>query len=347
MTYRGEGDTLVTAISSVIVFGLIVMIHELGHFITAKLTDMKVYEFSLGFGPLLYKTNKGETQYSLRVFPLGGYVKIAGEDENTDDERSIQNKPLWARVLVILAGPVMNFVLAAVLIASIGFFTGVTTTVVDEITPGQPAEKAGIKPGDKIISIGGQKVSKWEEVVTLVGGSPGKTLDITFVREGKNRNVELVPLGVKESNGTERGVIGIKSKIKRFNPIAALSDGISRTYWMSTMILKGLILMIMGKMKADIIGPVGIVQMVGQAAQVGVYNLLYLASIISVNLGLFNLLPIPALDGSRLVFYGVEWLRGKPIDPEKEGLIHVIGFTLLIVFMILIAYKDILKLNLF
>jgi len=322
---------------------MLVFFHEFGHFIMAKWSDINVKEFSLGMGPSIANVKIGETEYSVRILPLGGYVRMEGENTKSSDPRAYSNKPVWSRFSVIFAGPFMNFVLALILITIISFFAGITTTRITVID-NEPAQLAGIRSGDIIYAIDDKKVSSWNEVVNLISQKPGEVIKVTVRRQN-----DLLTYNIKTDiePKTQRGVIGIKSEIIRYSPIESIKSGFEKTLWISRMIFNGLIQIISGKAPVDLVGPVGIVHMVGEAAQVGFYNLLYLAAIISVNLGLFNLLPIPALDGSRLFFLLVEFLRGKPIDPEKEGFIHFLGFALMMIMMIIIAYKDIMRFNIF
>jgi regulator of sigma E protease len=322
---------------------MLVFFHEFGHFLLAKISDIKVREFSLGMGPAIFKIKFGETDYSIRILPLGGFVKMEGEDEKTNDPRAFNNKPVLFRTAVIFAGPAMNFVLAILLMAAIGFFAGVATTRISVI-PGEPAYYAGIKNGDTIYSVDGVKVNNWEEVVNIISQKPGKNIKVVVMRDGKYFTYNLKTAVEPE---TQRGIIGIKSIVVKHSFVESIKSGAQRTFLVSKMVLYGLVQALMGKTKADVMGPAGIVHLIGEAAKVGIFNLMYLAAIISINLGLFNLLPIPALDGSRLFFLGIEGLRGKPIEPEKEGLIHFIGFTLLMILMIFIFYKDIMRFNIF
>lgn len=332
-----------TIIISLIVFSMLIFFHEFGHFIIAKINGIRVNEFSLGMGPLLFKINKNETDYSIRMLPLGGYVKMEGEDEKSDDPKAFNNKSALQRFAVIAAGPVMNFILAVVLMALIGFFAGIATTTI-EVIPNQPAYNVGLKDGDVIYSINDTKVSNWDEIINLISSNPKKTVKIVVLRDGNYITYNVKPSIEPE---TKRGVIGIKSVTIKNSFVESIKYGFTKTAWLTKMILSGLGQIITGKSKADVVGPIGIIHYVGEAAKVGVYNVLYLAAMISVNLGLFNLFPIPALDGSRLLFICFEALRGKPIEPEKEGLIHFIGFTILMILMIFIVYKDIMRFNIF
>ena len=329
-----------TLASSIFVFGLLVFFHELGHFVVAKLSDIKVNEFSLGFGPQIIGIKSKETHYSIRILPFGGYVKMEGEDSQTNDPRAFNNKSPLTRLGVILAGPLMNFVLAILLLAIIGFFSGVTSTQVT-VTPGDPAELSGIQNYDKIYAIDNYRVNSWEEVVEIISSKPNQEITVTVIRDGKYIDYSVK---TKVEPGTQRGIIGIKTVIQKHSIIESIKYGFEKTFWILKMILLGIFQMLTGKVKAEIVGPVGMVHIVGEAAKTGVYQLLYIAAIISANLGMFNLFPVPALDGGRGIFLMVEMLRGKPVEPEKEGLIHFIGFALLMFLMIIVLFKDLREL---
>jgi len=319
---------------------MLITFHELGHFIVAKLSDIKVNEFSLGFGPQLISLKSQETHYSLRLLPFGGYVKMEGEDMQTSDPRAFNNKSALIRLGVILAGPLMNFVLAILLLAIIGFCSGIATTQV-KVIPGEPAQLAGIEDNDKIYAINDQKVHSWEEVVEIISSKPNEKIKVTVIRDRK-----YIDYDVKTTidSDTQRGIIGIQTVIQKYSLLGSIKYGFQRTIWILKLILIGIFQMLTGKVKADVVGPVGLVHIVGEAAKIGVYQLLYIAAVISANLGLFNLFPIPALDGGRGIFIVFELLRGKPIEPEKEGLIHFIGFALLMFLMIIILFKDLREL---
>lgn len=333
---------LQTLVPSIVVFGMLVFFHELGHFIFAKISDIKVNEFSLGFGPQIISIKSKETDYSVRILPFGGYVKMEGEDLKTSDPRAFSNKTVFARLGVVLAGPMMNFMLAILLLALISFFSGIATTQITVI-PGEPAELAGIRNKDRIYAVNNMRVSSWDEVVDLISKKPNEKIAVTVLREGNyivfNVNTAIEPK-------TQRGIIGIQTVVVKHSFSKSLKFGVQKTFWISKTILVGLSQMLRGKVKADVVGPLGMVHIVGEAAKVGVFQLLYIASIISINLGLFNLFPIPALDGGRGFFLMLELLRGKPVEPEKEGLIHFIGFALLMFLMVIVIFKDIKELDL-
>lgn len=341
-----------TILIDLLVFGILVLFHEFGHFSVAKLVGIKVHEFAIGMGPRIFNARKGETEYSLRILPIGGYVKMEGEDEASFDQRSFSNKPLWARISVIIAGPLMNFILAILLFCLIGYMSGIpsNTTVIGSVIENNPAQVAGIEAGDKIISIDGKVVQSWDEVVKIIHVSKDKELNIKIMRGQEEKTFDIKPV-VDEK--TKNAIVGISPTFEK-----SFIKSIPMAFKQLIFIMKGMIdffvqlfmkLFMIDTTKdimKDMVGPVGIIHLIGEAAKTSIYNLLSLAAIISINLGMVNLLPIPALDGGRLVFLLVEALRGKPLDPEKEGFIHFAGFVLLMGLMIFMVYKDVIRFNL-
>jgi len=340
---------MLTFIASVVIFGLLIFAHELGHFLAARRAGIGVTEFAIGFGPRLFGWQSGETTYSLRIFPLGGFVRLVGENpEESALAGSFQSKPVWQRFAVIVAGPLMNFLLAVLLFSLIYFaFVGIPlyeSTAIGNILPGGRAEAVGLLPGDRLLSIAGQDVNNWHELVRAINAHPEQKIAIEFLRNDESRAVEVTP---RRDAETGRGLIGISPQARLYAFLPSLQQGLTHTFWFLNFILTSIIQMITGRVAPDVVGPVGIIQIVGEVARTGLVNLLSLAAIISVNLGLLNILPIPALDGSRLMFLLVEGFRGRPVDPRKESFIHFVGFTLLIFLMIIVAYRDLLRLNIF
>ncbi|WP_034419755.1 RIP metalloprotease RseP [Thermanaerosceptrum fracticalcis] len=339
-----------TLIASILVFGMIIFVHELGHFLVAKAAGIRVEEFSLGMGPKITSARRGETLYSLRVLPIGGYVKMAGEmgEEETAgyDPRKFNQKPLLARMAVIIAGPLMNFALAALLFAAVFTVVGIPqiTTNIGQVIANSPAEAAGLKAGDKITHINEKPMSSWNEMVEVIHASPEKKIKLTVVRENKTLNIEVVP---KYDPEGKVGIIGItpdKPYWARQGIWAGIKGGIVKTYEITALTISALVQMIAGKASAEgLTGPIGIVQLIDESARVGLVYLTNLTAVISINLGLLNLLPIPALDGSRLFFLFIEGLRGRPINPSKENFVHLIGFALLMLLMVLVTYRDLLR----
>lgn len=328
---------------SVIIFGLLILVHELGHFITAKRNDVKIDEFSIGMGPKVIGIKKGETDYNLRLLPLGGYVKMAGmDDQEEDDPRGFNKKTVLQRMWIIFAGPLMNFITAIVLfvIAFMGMGVPSNTNQIGQVLEGQPAAQVGLKPGDRIMEINGAKIETWQDLVTIIHNSPEQSMVLTINRNEQVEKVQVVPKKDQESG---LGMIGIMQSWEKKGLLAATSLGLQQAYEFSRLIIVSLVQMITGAIKPDVAGPVGVVSMVGEVSKFGLGSLLTFAGILSINLGLINLFPIPALDGSRLVFLSFEGLRGRPVDPAKENFIHLIGFVLLMALMVVITYQDILR----
>lgn len=334
---------MLTAISAIFVFLMVILVHEFGHFAVAKLVGIKVNEFSIGMGPKILQTKKGETEYTLRILPIGGYVKMEGEDEKSNDPRSFSKVPALSRIAVVAAGAIMNFISAIIILAIVSHGIGMPSNTVDTALPGSPAEEAGIKSNDTIISINGNKINSWNAIVDNINeANPDKEMEVIVNRDGDILNFNIFP-EVKEG----RTVIGVApAYIKSFS--SAVRGGFEKTSMFLRLMFEFIGMVFQGKVSTnDLSGPVGVIREVGVAARLGIYNLLYLLGFISINLGFFNLLPIPALDGSRIVFLVIELIRGKPIDPDREGFIHLIGFVLLISLMLIVTYKDILKFNIF
>ncbi|MCL6612172.1 MAG: RIP metalloprotease RseP [Peptococcaceae bacterium] len=338
-----------TLIASVIVFGLLVFFHELGHFLVAKLVGVKVHEFSLGFGPKLVALPRGETSYNLRAFPLGGFVRMAGmdpaEENYADEERGFNKKTVGQRIGVIFAGPLMNFVLAVFLLAVIFMTYGAPdkpTNRVQDLLPGKPADLAGIRPGDVIVEIDGNRVETWSQLSKTVGANPGRELNITVERGKERLTFKVVPY--QDEKGL--GKIGIHPAPKKVDPLTALASGIRYTGLMSYQILEYLGRGIARQVPLELGGPVRIVATINEAVQSTSWfiNLVSLSAFLSVSLGLFNLFPIPALDGSRILFLLLEKIRGRPVEPQRENFIHMVGFGLLILLIVVITYHDILQL---
>ncbi len=330
-----------TAIAAIFVFLLVILLHELGHFTIAKLVGIKVNEFAIGMGPKLIQKQKGETKYTLRLLRIGGYVQVGGEDENSNDPRGFGKASPLARIAVVAAGAIMNFILAIVVLSIVSFNVGVPSTTIDEISPNSPAEEAGIRSGDIIESINGQKIKNWDQLSEVISLSEdNQALDIKIKRDNLDKTIAVVP--IKEDG---RNIIGIIPKYES-SIGKAIKGGIDNTVFFIKLMFEFIRMLFKGQVTTnDLSGPVGVIREVGAAAKLGINNLLLILGFISVNLGFFNLLPIPALDGSRIIFLFVELFRGKPIDPEKENIIHLIGFALLISLMLLVTYKDLTRIN--
>lgn len=330
---------MITLISSLLVFLLVVMLHEFGHFSIAKLSGIKVNEFSIGMGPKIYQKQKGETFYSLRALPVGGYVAMEGEEENSHDPRAFNNVSIVKRMAVVLAGAFMNFVLAFIAFTLIFSIVGYGSSEIEKVISNSPADKAGIQSGDLIIKINENKVKDIYDINSIISKNQKEEMDFQINREGNILNVKIKP---EYSVENQMYLIGITSKLDH-SILKSISLGANRTLEMSKLILKSIKMMFSGSFKMEYLsGPVGVVQLIGSESSKGFLNFLQILGLISVNLGVFNLLPIPALDGGKFLFLLIEALRGKPIDEKIEQGLSLIGISLLFSLMIYVTiFNDI------
>ncbi|WHY79344.1 RIP metalloprotease RseP [Neobacillus sp. WH10] len=412
-----------TVIAFIVIFGALVFFHELGHFIFAKRAGILCREFAIGMGPKVFTHKKGETTYTIRLLPIGGFVRMAGEDPESveikpgyrigllfdnenhvnkiilnnkekfpncriveveyadiekdlvikgfpeDDSESMQtfsvnpsavivengsesqiapidrqfgSKTLPQRFLAIFAGPAMNFVLAFFIFILIALLQGVPSNEpqLGAITPDGAAKSAGLQKGDIVQSINGSEISSWSDVVEIIQKNPNKKLDFSIIRDGKESVIQVTPLE-KTVEGKKIGIIGVYSPVEK-SPFQAVKYGFTETYFWTKQIFVMLGNLVTGQFSIDALsGPVGIYNSTAEVAKSGIYYLMKWAGILSINLGIMNLLPIPALDGGRLMFFAVEAVRGKPIDRQKEGMVHFIGFALLMLLMLVVTWNDI------
>ena len=322
---------------AIIIFCLLIFVHELGHFITAKAVGIRVNEFSLGMGPLLFHFTKGETEYSLRAFPIGGYCKMEGEDEESNDASAFNNKSLPAKALVVIAGSAMNLILAIVILSIVLFIAGMPTNTIKELSPDLPAVESGLLPGDKIIQIEDKRINEWNDITDTIGESKANTLTIVAERDGERLSFEIDV--VKSEDG--RRVIGIVPDYTN-DPGKAVVYGVQSTFEMGVKMVEIIGQLIIGEVSTkNLTGPVGIVYMVGDTAKLGWIYLAQLTALISLNLAIVNMLPFPALDGGRLLFMIIRVFTGKTISDETEGKIHFVGLMLLFGLMIYITFQDV------
>lgn len=416
-----------TVIAFILMFGLLVFVHELGHLIFAKRSGMLAREFAIGFGPKIFSFTKNETLYTIRLIPAGGYVRVAGEDpeiielkpghhigvefndagkvknivvnnkskhpnariievEHVDldhelridgydlddheellsfdvdpkaffimDERETQiapydrqfaSKSVGQRAMQLFAGPMMNFILAIVIFLILGVIQGVPAehALIGEVQPDSPAAEAGMLAGDEVVQIEGNTISTWEEFTAVVKDKPNEEINIVVERGEIEEPITIVPKETIDPAGESIGQVGVllgfeKSFLKTFQ------YGFVQTYETTKMILTNLLMLVTGQYSIDMLsGPVGIYDFTDQVVQTGFNSFLMWTAMLSVNLGIINLVPLPALDGGRLLFVGIEAVRGKPIDPQKEGFVHFIGFALLMLLMIVVTWNDIQRL---
>jgi regulator of sigma E protease len=343
--------------AAIIGLGLLIVFHEFGHFIVAKMCGVGVLTFSVGFGPKIWVKKKGETEYALSAFPLGGYVKMVGEDpdeevQQLDAEKSFARKSLAKRIAIVAAGPGFNLLLAVLLLMIVFVFYGVPvmSTQVSGVESGSPAELAGIVKGDRIVAINGRSVSQWDDLSGGIKGSGGKPLQLQVRRGEKIVEVTVQPV-IKEGKNIfgerkDDWMIGIASQvtIEKGQPGLAIVRAFYQTYDYSKLTLMAFYKMIVGDVSPrNIGGPILIAQMAGQQAQEGIGSFLAFLAVLSINLGILNLLPVPVLDGGHLLFFMVEGVIRKPVSVRVREMAQQVGICLLVLLMVYAFYNDILR----
>lgn len=353
-----------TFLSAIVLLGILIFVHEFGHFILAKLVGVRVVKFSLGFGPKLIGRKYGDTEYLISAVPLGGYVKPLGEepDEEIKEEDkpfAYNYQPVWKRAAIVFAGPVFNFVLTYIIFVSFLAFgspVGIPkletmTSHIDEVVKDSPAEKAGLKSGDKIISVIGKDVYSWDEMTEVFRSSPNKELSIKVERDGQQLDIKVTPGAekVKDIQGKEVtiGRIGVVKKKMPFDIIVSDSvwdapiKGLEATYKASYLILEVVKKLVTGSLSIKTMGgPIAIVSESGKVAAMGILPYLMFLSLMSVNLGVLNLLPIPILDGGHLMFLTIEAIRRKPLSEKVMMNAQKIGLAVIITLMVFVIYND-------
>ena len=339
---------VLTIVASVFVFGLLVLFHEFGHFIMAKATGMRVDEFAIGFGPKIVSKKIGETEYSIRCVPLGGFNDIAGMDpaENDAGDRGYCEKPVWKRMIVIVAGPLMNFLLPIVIFFFIFMIVGLsspsTRPELGEVMPDQPAAMAGLQSGDRIDAINEETINEWDDIVRIVHGADGSPMKIAYHRGDEARQATVIPVFDKQNN---RMVIGIMGALDTWQPsvIEAAESALLKTGYVIYHMLEGLVQIFTGEAAAELAGPLGVMQMTGTVAKLGFAALMNFAALLSLNLGIINLLPVPALDGGHFVTLLLEALRGKPLGEKAMHYTQIAGITVLVALMLFATKNDIVR----
>lgn len=329
-----------TIIYAIIIFCILIFVHELGHFMAAKACGVKVNEFSLGMGPALFKKQKGETLYSLRIFPIGGFCAMEGEDEDSDDEKAFNRKPAWQRAIILAAGALMNLLTAVILMIIIAFWSGQATTVIDQVIEDSPAYRAGIEAGDEIVSIDGKRIDKWDDILAAIGEGGKETVEVTVLRDGREK---ILTSALEYDAEAGRYKVGIMPVIEH-DIIASAGAGIKNTGGMTVMMYDIIKKLFTGEVSAkELSGPVGIVYAVSDTAKAGIIYVVYLTALLSLNLAIMNMLPFPALDGGRLLFLLIRKITGKRVTDEMEGRIHFIGIVLLMLLMVYVTWNDIFR----
>jgi regulator of sigma E protease len=344
---------------AVVLLGILIFVHELGHFIFAKALGVKVLKFSLGFGPRVVGRKYGETEYLISAFPLGGYVKMLGEEpgeelEEQEKLRAYNHQPIWKRFAIVFSGPFFNLFFAVVVFFLI-FVNGIPYLLpeVGEVTAGSPAAQQGMRKGDKIVEIDGTPIARWDEMTSIIHNQPGKEMMISIERDGTRFALAITPEKKKIKNlfgeDKEVGLIGVgpsgKTSLKHEGPIGALSLAFARTWDLSALTVVSIVKLIQRVIPADTIGgPILIFQMAGQQAEQGSLNFFTFMAVISINLGVLNLLPIPVLDGGHILFLGIEAIRRKPLSENVVVVAQRIGLAFLLALMAFAFYNDIARL---
>ncbi|MFL5300158.1 MAG: M50 family metallopeptidase [Anaeromyxobacteraceae bacterium] len=333
--FGSSASFLVVALLVAAAFGALVIVHELGHFAVARLCGMRVERFSVGFGPVVLRRRTGDTEWAISAVPFGGYVRIAGmgpgDDVEEGDDGAYANKPAWKRFLVILAGPVMNYALAVVLatamLATLGFREPDPAAAIGEVVAGGAAARAGLRTGDRVLAVDGKPVATWEALVAEVVAHPGAPASLTVAR-GDEAPVTIV--ATPEAVGG-RGRLGVGQGVRvvRASPVEAAAAGVRVTNARAAEILNGLGQMVTGRQRAELRGPVGIAQEMARSARAGAAPFITIVWFISIALALFNLLPLPALDGGRLVFLVYEIVTRRRVNQRVESFVHLAGFVAL------------------
>lgn len=319
---------------------IITVPHEFGHLVTAKLFRIKVNEFAIGMGPLIASKDMGETKYSLRAIPIGGFCAMEAENEESDDEGAFNNKPAWQRIIVLASGAAINVLVALTLMIIITIYVGVPTNTLDKVVPNSPAASSGILAGDKIISIDGKETSSWIDTVTAISKNrDGKTMEIVVSRDGMENTFIITPK--KDKDG--RLVIGIVSRASH-NVFLCAGQGIKVTWRLNSQMIGALKQMAhKGISKDSVTGPVGMAGLVNKTAHTGILSYLYLVALISLNMAIVNLLPFPALDGGRIIFVLIRKVTGNVISAKAEGYMHLAGFGVLIALFVFITWQDLTR----
>lgn len=357
-------DFVRTPLSFVVVLGVLVFIHELGHYLAARWVGVHVEAFSIGFGRAIVQwTDRVGTVWKLAWIPLGGYVKLHGQERPEDvdaatqaawlEGRTFHGKSVARRAIVVAAGPIANFLLAAVLFAALFATAGrpVSIPVIGDVQPQSAAAQAGLMTGDRVTAIDGQKVTRFEDLQRIIAGAADQTVKVEFERDGSPQAATVHVASREGALGRRMGVLGVRGgapEYKQLDPASAVVAGVQQTWDVLVQTLQGLGQMLSGQRSADeLSGPLGILQLSGQVASLGIASLVSFIAVLSVNLGLINLFPIPVLDGGHLVLFAIEAIRGRPVPPKVQEFGFRAGFAVLAGLFVFATWNDLSHLGLF
>ncbi len=340
---------LLTVIAAILIFSVIVFVHEFGHFIAARIFGVTVHEFAIGMGPVLWKKQgKRETLYSIRAIPMGGFCQLEGEDEESDSPGAFNNKKPVPRIIILAAGVVMNLLLGFVLV--LGLITtsavingGMTSTIVEQVDP-ESSAASFLEPGDQIVAVNGKRIHIQRDLSFELTQNGMKEATLTVERNGEEFTRSFMPMETTYEDGSKGYLVGFHIAIQPVTVGRILHESFFQTVWMGKLVFVSLGMLLSGEAGVqDMSGPVGVVSAMNTVAQSGILPLLYFAAFLAVNIGLMNLLPLPALDGGRIIFVLIELIFRKPVPRDKEGWVHFVGFALLILLMIYVTWNDVVR----
>lgn len=345
---RGE-KMIVTIIGAILIFSVIIFVHELGHFLVARATGVNVLEFAIGMGPAIWKKQGKSTLYSVRVIPMGGFCKMEGEDEDVQTEGSFSAKKPLPKIAVLAAGAGMNILLGFIIVNILTTVTafqggGLPSTVVARVNPDSSAAEF-LQEGDRITAVNGKRVNIKKDLSFELSSVGSGESTLTFERNGESITKNFTPMEIKYDDGSTGYIVGFEIAPAKITPWGVLREGFFQTVWMVKLVFVSIGMLISGEAGLnEMSGPIGVVSAMNSVAQSGILNFLFFAAFLTVNIGIMNLLPLPALDGGRIVFALFELIFRKPVPPEKEGIVHMIGFVLLISLMLFVTWNDIARL---
>ena len=338
-------STILSILAALALLGVIVTIHELGHYLTGRMLGFSIVEFAVGMGPVVFKKERNGIQYALRALPIGGMCRFYGEDEGVNDARCFNAQAWWKRLIVIVSGPLMNFLFAIVIaVITLAAYGDYVPSIIEIGDASTPAYVAGMQTGDVITAVGGKEIQYYAETVPLILAVKDSDVTITVLRDGQRIDCELKNIYNAEAR---KNLIGITIEPVRmhFGFFQSVGRSFGYVWSMVTETFSFFGRLFQGNVQStDVSGPVGIIAYISEAVRYGLETVLRFAVMISMSLGIMNLLPLPALDGGRAVFMLIEGVRGKPVPPEKEGMIHFVGLILLFGLIIFLTYNDITNL---